>query len=145
MAAQVQGERLLLIERDIERAIAAFYHALDSSDFEHLSNAMAPDGVWHRQGKELRGPGMVREAMKVREPGARTRHLVTNLLIDQATETTAAVRFYMIAFRTDGDPGRPKPDKIELPRALSLYTVRLVRAGDKWLFTEIKGDTTFKS
>ena len=83
--------------------------------------------------------------MKVREPGARTRHLVTNLLIDSVTENTAEVRCYMIAFRADGDPGRPKPDKIELPRALSLYNVRLVRAGDKWVFTQITGDTTFKS
>lgn len=145
MQMQVHGERLLLIERDVERAIMAFYHALDSSDFEYLIRAIAPDGVWHRQGKELRGPGMVREAMKVREPGARTRHLVTNLLIDSVTENNAAARFYMIAFRTDGDPGRARPDKIELPRALSLYNVRLARAGDKWVFTEIKGDTTFKS
>lgn len=145
MQKPVRGERLLLIERDVERAIMAFFHALDSSNFEQLIQSVASDGIWYRQGKELRGREMVRAAMKAREPGARTKHLVTNLLIDSVTEDKAEARFYMTAFRADGDPGRPRPDKIELPRGLSLYNVRLTRENNKWVFAEIKGDITFKA
>ncbi len=140
----LQGEKLLLVERGVERAIAAMYHALDSSDFAYLETILTEDGVWHRQGKALKGPGMVRQAMKEREPGARTRHLVTNLIVDRATENEAEARYYMTAFRADGDPNRPKPDHISPPRGISLYTVKLVRSGDRWLFTYINGETTFK-
>lgn len=141
----LQGEKLLLVEREVERAIAAMYHALDSSDFAYLEAMLTPDGVWHRQGKALKGAGMVRQAMKEREPGARTRHLVTNLLIDKATENEAEARYYMSAFRSDGDAARPKPDQIALPRAIAFYTVKLARSGDRWLFTYIDGETIFKS
>lgn len=144
MVGQAKGEQLLLVEREVERAIMAFYHALDSSDFLYLENALTPDGEWHRQGKVLKGAAMIRQAMKEREPGARTRHLVTNLLIDSATETMATARYYMIAFRADGDPGRPTPDPIALPRAVALYSVKLAWSGDKWLFTHIGGETIFK-
>ena len=142
---QLEGERLLLNERGVERAIMAFYHALDASDFEHLIHAVAPDGVWYRQGKELRSRDMVREAMNARAPGTRTRHLVTNLLIDSVTADKAEARFYMTVFRSDGDSGRPKPDKTEVPRVVALYKVRLRLDNGEWLFTEIKGETTFTS
>jgi SnoaL-like domain len=145
MQKQIQGERLLLVERDVERAIMAFFHSLDSSNFEYLIQAFAPDGVWHRQGKELHGHEMVREALRAREPGARTRHLVTNMLIDSVTENKAEARFYIAAFRADGDPDRPRPDKIELPRVLALYNVRLALENNKWIFVEIRSDTTFKA
>ena len=140
----LQGEKLLLVEREVERAILALYHALDSSDFAYLETILAPDGVWHRQGKALKGAGMVRQAMKEREPGARTRHLVTNLMIEKATEDEAEAHYYMTAFRADGDVDRPKPDKIALPSGIGLYTVKLKRSGERWLFTLIDGETTFK-
>lgn len=144
MAGQLQGEQLLLAERGVERAIMAMYHALDSYDFAYLETILTPDGVWHRQGKALKGPAMVRQAMQEREPGARTRHLVSNLLIDKLTENEAEARYYMTAFRSDGDAARPKPDQVALPRAIALYTVKLARSGDRWLFTSINGETTFK-
>ena len=87
---------------------------------------------------------MVRQAMKEREPGARTRHLVTNLMIEKATEDEAEAHYYMTAFRADGDVDRPKPDKIALPSGIGLYTVKLKRSGERWLFTLIDGETTFK-
>jgi hypothetical protein len=141
----LRDDKLLLVEREVERAIMAFYHALDSSDFAYLEAILTPDGVWHRQGKALKGAAMIRQAMKERDPGARTRHLVTNLLIDKATESEAEARYYMTAFRADGDPARPKPDKIELPRGIGSYKVKLARVGERWLFSLIDGETAFKS
>ena len=77
-----------------------FFRALDSRDNDVVVSLFARDGVWVRQGISLLGPEAVRAALEQRDPARHTAHLVTNLRVEQATEGTARVRFYMTAFET---------------------------------------------
>lgn len=57
-----------------QQAILRFYSALDRSDYDSLAAAMAPEGVWHRQGRALRGPDEVLAAVRASvRPGASRR------------------------------------------------------------------------
>ncbi len=77
-----------------------FFACLDCRDHKFAANLMAKDGVWHRQGKELRGPAAVLAALEERDPARKTCHLVTNLQVDQSNQATARVRYYMTAYET---------------------------------------------
>lgn len=85
-----------------------FFRGLDSRDNDAVASLFARDGVWVRQGIPLQGPDAVRVALEQRDPGRHTAHLVTNLWVEQATENTARVRFYMTAFETTQTASTPQ-------------------------------------
>jgi hypothetical protein len=89
-----------------------FFGGLDRRDYQFVTNLMARDGVWHRQGKELRGRVAVLKALVERDSSRKTCHLVTNLHVEQATQATARVRYYMTAYETlaaaDGAASAPR-------------------------------------
>lgn len=85
-----------------------FFRGLDARDNEAVAGLMAREGVWMRQGTALQGPEAVRTALEKRDPARHTAHVVTNLWIEQATENTARVRFYMTAFESRADAPEPQ-------------------------------------
>lgn len=87
-----------------------FFRGLDNRDNEAVAALMARDGVWVRQGSELKGPQAVLEAVQARDPQRQTAHIVSNLWVENATATSARVRFYMTAFETR--PGAEKPEML---------------------------------
>ncbi|HEY4142792.1 MAG TPA: nuclear transport factor 2 family protein, partial [Pseudolabrys sp.] len=94
-------------ERGAERTLIGLFAALDSNQFETVATSFAGDGVWHRQGKQLKGPSMVRDAMAERNKGARTRHVVTNILTAVIGENEADINFYMTVFSHLGEADAP--------------------------------------
>jgi hypothetical protein len=136
-------QKKLAIEREAERVLLRFFHHLDGDEFEALAGLMAEDGVWHRQGKLLRGPGMVREAMAARPKGRRTRHLVTNLILDVVDERHVQAIYYLTAFGYNGaTPGEPAP--MELPVSVGTYREKLVLTPAGWRVAEISSETAFR-
>jgi hypothetical protein len=136
-------EQKLAVEREAERVLVRFFHHLDTGEFEALVALMAEDGVWHRQGKVLRGPGMVREALAERPKGRRTRHLVTNLIVDAVDERHVQAIYYLTVFRHDGvTPGEPAP--IELPASVGTYREKLVLTPAGWRVAEITSEGAFR-
>jgi len=136
-------EQRLAIEREAEKVLLRFFHHLDADEFEALAALMAEDGVWHRQGKLLRGPGMVLEAMAARPKGRRTRHLITNLVLDAVDERHVQAIYYLTAFRYDGaTPGEPAP--IELPASVGTYREKLVLTPAGWRVAEITSEGAFR-
>lgn len=91
-----------------EKISNQFFHGLDARDNEAVAALMARDGVWMRQGTALRGPDAVKAALEKRDPSRHTAHLVSNLWVEHATETTARVRFYMMAFEIRSDAPTPQ-------------------------------------
>ena len=89
-----------------------FFNGLDRRDNEAVAGLMAEGGTWHRQGTALVGPAAVRAALEKRDPLRQTAHLVSNLWIEQATPSTARLRFYMTAYETvtqaDGSVSEPR-------------------------------------
>ena len=89
-----------------------FFGALDRRDHQFVANLIAKDGVWHRQGVELRGPVAVLTALEARDSSRKTCHLVTNLQVEETTQATARARYYMTAYETqmaaDGAASTPR-------------------------------------
>lgn len=102
------------------QAVMRFYAALDFGDIEGVSALMAPDGIWHRQGKILKGPADVLAALRERPAGRVTAHLVNNLVIDLAPDgLEATARYMLLVFRHD----RSAPSTNPAPIASSLLSI----------------------
>lgn len=97
---------------NIAAVVYRFFAGLDTRHHAISAGLIARDGVWNRAGIELTGPDGVLAALDKRDPKRQTAHIVTNLFLEDATETTARVRFYMSAYEThnseDGKPGAPQ-------------------------------------
>src|SRR5450759_1230854 len=106
--SNVTAEQQLTITFTVQRVVHDFFRSLDDCQYEALTALMAPDGVWYRQGKELRGLSMVMEAMKERPAGLTTRHIVSNFAVDIADQNHATASHYLTVFahtaegKTDG-------------------------------------------
>ncbi|HWX50027.1 MAG TPA: nuclear transport factor 2 family protein [Roseomonas sp.] len=123
-----------------QQAVLRFYSALDAGDFAAVAAAMAPEGVWHRQGRHLRGPGEVAAALAERPAGRITAHLVQNLVIDLLDETTAEARFHSLVYRHDAGPGAEGAAPLGAPLSISRSRDRLRLEGGEWLVVE-RGST----
>jgi ketosteroid isomerase-like protein len=85
-----------------------FFDALDRRDNAACAAALAPDGVWERQGVALRGRPAVLEALAARSPERRTCHICTNLVATLTEPGKARVDFILTAYEghevADGSP-----------------------------------------
>lgn len=127
----------------VGETVVRFFAALDGGAFETLADLMAPDGVWHRQGKALAGREAILKAMAERGPDVRTAHLVTNLLVEPDADAATA-RFIMTAFRHDGALAADAPAPLAGPFSIGFYTCRCVRHDGHWRIAEMRGNTRFK-
>jgi hypothetical protein len=136
--------RELIAERGAVRALIGMWAALDSGRYETVATSFADDGVWHRQGKQLKGPAMVRAAMAERSKGARTRHVVTNMLITLQGDAVAEINFYMTVFSHAGEPDAPLPAPMNLPNTVGHSRATLRQEGAQWKITELRSVPTFQ-
>jgi len=134
----------LMAERGAKFALISMLAALDTGQYETVANSFAEDGVWHRQGKQLKGPSMVRAAMAERPKGARTRHVVTNVLTTVQSETIAEINFYMTVFSHQGEADAPLPAPMDVPHTVNQSRATLRREGSQWKLTEMKSAATFQ-
>ena len=127
-----------------QQAIHRFYAALDASDMDTVSAAMADDGVWLRQGEALRGPDAVRAALARRPAGRRTAHLVQNLVVDVIDPGRAQAQFMTLVYRHDADAPLTGAAPLGAPLSISFHRERLVR-GDSgvWQFVEKESERRF--
>jgi len=127
-----------------QQAIHRFYLALDGGDFDTVAACMAEQGVWHRQGRALRGPAEVRQALADRPAGRTTAHLVQNLVIDLDGPHRAAARYMTLVYRVDAAAVPTGPVPLPPPLSISLHRERLSRAADgRWLVEEKRGQRRF--
>jgi hypothetical protein len=125
---------------DPTQTVARFFRALDERDYAVLARLLAEDGVWARQGAELRTEGDILAAMAGRSPTMRIHHLLTNLHTEPAGEDEAEVTGYMLVIRhDDGAPPRgPAPlhgiENVRTTRA------RLRRTPAGWRIVRLGGD-----
>ena len=140
-------DELLAAARSLacQQAIHRFDAALDAADFATVAAAVAPEGVWHRQGKALRGPGEVAAAMAERPAGRVTAHLVQNLVVTLLDAQTATARYNTLVFRHDGAAGAPPPAPIGVPLSIAAAQDRLRRdaATGNWLVVERASSRVF--
>ncbi len=129
-----------------QQAVLRFYAALDASDYAAVAAAVAPEGVWHRQGRALRGPAEVRAALAERPAGRVTAHLVQNLVVDLADERNATARYMSLVYRHDAGAGAPPegPAPLGAPLSIAAYADRQRRQdGGAWLAVERRSRRVF--
>lgn len=96
---------------DAAGTVIRFFRALDDRDYGMLASLLAPDGVWHRRGAELRNEAEILAAMANRSPTIRIHHLLTNLYAEAAGEGEAELCAYMLVISHDSgaEPAGPSP------------------------------------
>ncbi len=150
-------------------AVIRFFGALDDGRLDDVAGAIAEDGVWHRQGKALRGPGEVAQALAARPAGRVTAHLVQNLVVDLDDDHNARVRYLVLTYRHDfpdgsghagdtgsagavgaagtagsaGGTGAAIPAPLGAPYSIAAYEDRLRASGTRWLVVERRSRNLF--
>jgi len=54
------------IEWDCAQLLIRFFNEFDAWRYREMVNLFAPDGVWHRQGRALKGPDAILAALEQR-------------------------------------------------------------------------------
>ena len=122
------------VKADCEAVVLAFFHALDQRRHEDVAALMAEDGVWMRQGKALRGPQEVLQALHARPAGRTTCHVITNLRLLYASGGRAELGYYLTAYESvaqDGTAGAPRLVAIRDCRDTLVQTPQGWRLADK--------------
>ncbi|MDP6173680.1 MAG: nuclear transport factor 2 family protein [Rhodospirillales bacterium] len=133
-------------ERDIEwdctQVIIQFYNDLDARRYDTLVGLFAPDGIWMRQGEEVKGRDKIMEIMAGR-PGAENqqiRHMVSNIQVSVVDENTANTQQYVTIYRHDSDEPIKGPAPMEGgPGIIFLYEDEMMRTPDGWKISHKKG------
>jgi SnoaL-like domain len=129
------------IAHDVEQAVVSFFHRLDACDYDGLVELFAADGVWHRQGKALRGAADLMAAMRARPAGV-TQHVASNVLVDVAGADRATVTAYLVIFAHIGSNETPAP--MALPLSVAVYRAQTVRTAAGWRIGELTSQMRFK-
>lgn len=96
--------------------LAAFFHALDSRDYDLQLEQMEPDAVWHRRGVELAGHDAIRGAMLQRPQSVEIIHVMSQPSFDLGIESID-IQCYVTAYR-DGTGA------LDAPTALYLFAAK---------------------
>jgi hypothetical protein len=120
-----------------------FYYYLDENRYADLVAAFRDDGVWHRQGKALKGHAQILAAMQERPSSMRTRHVITNAFLSETESNSATLIAYMTAYRFDDGSERKPPYPIDGPFRLNLVKIRFVSDRGQWRIAEQWGTPQF--
>ena len=121
----------LLIERDCEATVLAFFAALDAHADHEVAEQLAENGIWERAGKRLDGRVAVLSALAKRRVERVTCHLISNLRVDLVDESHAVARFYLLAYQGYAASSAEEPG-LRLV-GIRACTDNLSRYGERWL------------
>lgn len=121
-----------------------FYYCLDEFRYQDLAAMMREDGVWHRQGKVLKGRAQVLAALDERPRTQRIRHVITNAFLDSEGADAASLVAYLTAYKyDDGKPVKGAPT-IDGPFRLLLVNKKFTCSAGKWMIAESAGTPEFE-
>ncbi|NYT25227.1 nuclear transport factor 2 family protein [Alcaligenaceae bacterium] len=120
--------------------VMLFFRHLDERDYDALVSLLAPDAVWHRQGKQLRGPAEALQALRQRSPNMRIAHIITNLVVDHIDAGRCTMRGYMLVVRHETDQALDGPAPLDGIESIRTIHVALKRRDTGWLIDELSND-----
>ena len=130
---------------DCQQAVHSFYLSLDACDFKTVANLMASDGIWHRQGKELKGPLEVLQALSERPKGRVTAHMVQNLVVHIHNENQASASYLCLVYRCDLSQPSSEPAPMQ-PLSILRYDDTFVKnASGQWLLKSKRSQRIFEA
>jgi hypothetical protein len=125
---------------DPAQTVIRFFRALDERDYSTLAALLAPGGVWHRQGAELRNEADILAAMAKRSPTMRIHHLLTNVFAEPRGEEDAEVTAYMLVVRHDSGAEPTGPSPLTGFENLRTMRARLRQTPQGWRILHLGGD-----
>jgi hypothetical protein len=112
------------------RLVTRFSDCLDERRHEDLVGLTTPDCVW-ASGSEVVGHDAIRARLAARPASRKTLHLVTNLVVDLLSPTSATARCCILVYRFDA-PFQP-PSPLTAPRVVAHCRDELVKQEGRWL------------
>jgi SnoaL-like protein len=128
---------------DLLQLTHRFYFYLDESHYADLVATFREDGVWHRQGKALKGHAQIMAAMQERPRTQRTRHVISNAFLSESDQESATLIAYMTAYRFNDGSERKPPYPIDGPLRFLLVKIRFQRERGAWRIAEQWGTPEF--
>jgi len=121
-----------------------FYRSLDTRDYAPLDDIFMPDASMTRLGSRHAGLAAIRAALAKRAATLRTRHLISNLLIDTADDGAALGHFSMTVVRAHAAPDAALPLPVRSPWRTSDVQARFERAGSCWRIASLATTSQFE-
>ena len=143
MAAGISRETARAIEWDGARTLTRFFNYFDQWRYDDMVALFAPDGVWHRQGKALRGEAIL-AALNARSRTQTVRHVITNIQVDVVDAAAADFVLYVTAYMHDTGTKSLSPPKIQAPYLLLVVPGGLVKIGDDWKVAHMSMNREFE-
>ncbi len=125
---------------DPAQTVIRFFRALDDREYSTLAALLAPDGVWHRQGAELRNEADILAAMAKRSPTMRIHHLLTNVFAEPRGADEAEVTGYMLVVRHDSGAEPTGPSPLQGIENIRTTRARLRQTPQGWRIVHLAGD-----
>lgn len=123
------------IERACERLSHAYSRHTDFREYDKFVDLFAEDALLNAGG-ELRGKEAIRQAMSKRSDRLRSRHVVTNHIVDVIDEDRAEGVTYLTLYREVSEEARDPANVLGLsgPAAIGHYTDKYIRTAEGWRF-----------
>lgn len=135
----MEREKERKIEWDCTQVVNKFYNSLDARLYDDLMECFTEEGIWKRQGNELRGHEAILAAMHARSPNLVIRHIVTNISVTIHDEDHAETQEYVTIYRYDSEQQIDGPAPLDGPGVIFLYQDKMVRSKDKWKISDKRG------
>ena len=143
-AVTLSREQARAIEWDCAQLLIRFFNEFDAWRYQDMVKLFAPDGVWHRQGKALKGADAILSALAERSSTQTVRHVVTNIQVTALDRETAVSLLYVTAYQHDtGEKGTATP-VIRSPSLLLAVPGELVRTEDGWRISSLTMTRVFE-
>jgi ketosteroid isomerase-like protein len=135
----------LLDELACERLLVRLFHCLDARDYEGVADCFAEDSLWLRQGKELRGPKQVLQALQQRTPTIHVHHILASIDVKLVEPAQAKSIAYMLVYRSDTGKPPQFPISASGPELVAVCTGELRRGTGGWKVTRLATQITYSS
>ena len=143
MGHNLSREAARAIEWDCTQVLTRFFNAFDQWRYDDMAAMFAPDGVWHRAGKPLKGAAIL-EALNARSRTQTVRHVVTNIEVNVADASRADFILYVTAYMHDSGTKATKPPTIQSPYLLLVVPGTMVKVGDDWKIASMSMNREFE-
>ena len=126
------------IEHACTRLSYEYARAIDFRDYDNFAELFATDGELE-VGRTLSGRTAIQESLHGRPDELRSRHVITNVLIDVESASSARGTSYLSLYRHLGPESLDRvPIAFDAPAAIGHYEDRFICEGGIWLFKRRK-------
>ena len=136
---------LLLVREECRSLSVAYARALDFRDYDALANLFTDDGILDTV-RQAEGREAIRASLGERSDEIRTRHVITNMVVEVMDDDVARGLSYLCLYRHQGSESLlPEAVGFAAPAAVGHYEDGFRRTDAGWRFTLRKLHLAFRN